>query len=78
MQVFISAAEKINLEQRMCDIMAVVEVGATHGMHPKLATRLLPALEEMDLLGRDVGEYKRKRLNQRTYTDTNKNTMYID
>lgn len=59
-------------------MMAVVKDGKTRGIHPKLAKRLLPVLDEVMQFGGDVGEYKRKRLSQRTYIDSSKNTMYID
>lgn len=76
--MFISEAEEVFLAQCVRDMMDVVKGGKTRGIHPKLAKRLLPILGQITDFGGDVGEYKRKRLSQRTYADHNQNTMFID
>jgi hypothetical protein len=59
-------------------MMAVVE--GQGGVHPKMAALagiLNKAFMGVKKVGGDIGKHKRRRLNQRTWKDSNSNTMYF-
>ena len=57
-------------------MMAVVE--GQGGVHPKMAAILNKAFMGVKKVGGDIRKHKRRRLNQRTWKDSNSNTMYLD
>ncbi|KAF8219635.1 hypothetical protein L208DRAFT_1338812 [Tricholoma matsutake] len=57
-------------------MMAVVE--GQGGVHPKMAGILNKAFMGVKKVGGDIGKHKRRCLNQRTWKDSNSNTMYLD
>jgi hypothetical protein len=57
-------------------MMAVVE--GQGGVHPKMAGVLNKVFMGVKKVRGDIGKHKRRRLNQRTWKDSNSNTMYLD
>ena len=57
--------------------MAVVE--AEGGVHPKLAARLDQKLfNNIESIGGDIMRHNLRKTSQRTWKDSNSNTMYLD
>ena len=48
------------------------------GVHPKMAGILDKACGVVKKVGGDIGKHKRRRLSQRTWKDSNLNTMFLD
>jgi hypothetical protein len=75
-QIFYSEEEKNDLKRCFSDMMAVVE--GQGGVHPKMAGILNKVFTSVKKVGGDIGKHKRRRLSQRTWKDSNSNTMYLD
>jgi hypothetical protein len=75
-QIFFSEAERQHLKQFLLDIMGVI--GGDRGIHPKMAGVLKPIFTQIGQVGQDIGKHKRRRTSQRTWKDSNSNTMYLD
>jgi hypothetical protein len=76
LQVFYSEEEKNVLKRCLSDLMAVVEQPG--GIHPRMAGVLDKVFSRVKKVGGDIGKHKRRRLSQRTWKDSNANTMYLD
>ena len=74
-QVFYSEEQKNALKRCFSDMMAVVE--RPGGVHPRMAGVLDKVFSRVNKVGGDIGRHKR-RLSQRTWKDSNTNTMYLD
>ena len=49
------------------------------GVHPKLATRLEKMVfQDVERIGGDILQHKRRKTSQRTWKDSSINTMYLD
>jgi hypothetical protein len=57
-------------------MIAVVE--GQGGVHPKMAGILNKVFMGIKKVGGDIRRHKRRCLNQRTWKDSNSNTMYLD
>lgn len=58
--------------------MDILRTSTTQGMHPKMADKVVPFIKQAQRLGGDVGKHKRRRKSQRTYIDSNSNTIFLD
>jgi hypothetical protein len=56
--------------------MEVVE--SPGGVHSKMAKVLDTAFDKIVKIGGDIGAHKRRRTSQRTWKDSNGNTLYLD
>jgi hypothetical protein len=57
-------------------MMAVVE--RPGGVNAKMAKVLEKAFVKIESIGGDIGKHKRRRTSQRTWKDSNQNTMYLE
>ncbi|KAJ7694764.1 hypothetical protein B0H17DRAFT_931272, partial [Mycena rosella] len=76
LQVFFSEARRINLKRSFASLMAVIE--APGGVHSKMAKVLEKVFEKVERVGGDIGAHKRRRTSQRTWKDSNDNTLFLD
>ena len=74
--MFYSEEEKKVLKRCLSDLMEVVE--RPGGVHPRMAGVLDKVFSHVKKVGGDIGKHKRRRLSQRTWKDSNANTMYLD
>jgi hypothetical protein len=72
----IRADFNINLKRYFADIISVAEAPA--GVHPKMANVLENIFGPLREVGGDIGKQKRRRTSQRTWKDSNSNTMFLD
>ncbi|KAF8230758.1 hypothetical protein L208DRAFT_1107364, partial [Tricholoma matsutake] len=57
-------------------MMAVVEQQGV--IHPKMAGIFDKAFRVVKKVGGNIGKHKRRQLSQRTWKDSNSNTMFLD
>ena len=74
--MFYSEEEKNVLKCCLSDLMAVVK--RPGGVHLWMAGVLNKVFGRVKKVGGDIGKHKRRRLSQRTWKDSNANTMYLD
>jgi hypothetical protein len=74
--VFYSEAERINLKRCFANILSIAEAPA--GVHPKMADVLENVFKPLREVGGDIGRQKHRRTSQRTWKDSNGNTMFLD
>lgn len=75
-RIFYSEEERNTLKRCFSDMMAVAE--RQGGVHPKMAGVLDKVFKGVKKVGGDIGKNKRRRICQRTWKDSNSNTMYLD
>ncbi|KAJ7927676.1 hypothetical protein B0H13DRAFT_1598446, partial [Mycena leptocephala] len=75
-QVFFSEARQINLKRCFDSLMSVIEKPG--GVHPKMAKVLETVFDKVERVGGDIGAHKRRKTSQRTWKDSNGNTLYLD
>jgi hypothetical protein len=75
-QIHYAKARLINLKRCLEDAIAVADVPG--GVHPRMSKALEAAFVPLERLGNDIGYHKRRRTSQRTWKDTNSNTLYLD
>ncbi|KAG6907485.1 hypothetical protein DXG01_008775 [Tephrocybe rancida] len=65
-------------EIEMCYQHAIKALKRPGGVHPKLAKVLREAFKPVKKVGGDIGRHLNRRRSQRTWKDSNKNTLYLD
>ncbi|KAF8235960.1 hypothetical protein L208DRAFT_1357932 [Tricholoma matsutake] len=75
-QVFYSEEQKNALKHCFSDMMAVVE--RPGGVHSWMVGVLDKVFSHVNKVGGNIGRHKRSRLSQRTWKDSNTNTLYLD
>jgi hypothetical protein len=74
--VFYSEARRQHLKRCFEDLLDVTSIET--GVHPKMAYILEGVFQDIERVGGDVGRDKRRRKNQHTWKDSNRNTLYLD
>jgi hypothetical protein len=75
-KIFYSKTQLSHYKRRFEELLEVA--GASGGVHQKMAQRLNTVFDRVDSIGSDIGKYKRRRVSQRTWKDSNQNTLYLD
>ncbi|KAL0945116.1 hypothetical protein HGRIS_001434 [Hohenbuehelia grisea] len=75
-RVFYSEARRLHLKR--CFEEMIETAARPGGVHPKMAKALNRVFDGLDSVGGDISRHKRRRKAQRTWKDSNANTLYLE
>jgi hypothetical protein len=76
MRYFLGSARLLHLKRCWDDTFEVASNG--RGLHPKMARQLNLIWKPLEKVGGDIGRARRRRTKQKTWKDSNENTLFAD